>query len=342
MAHSTRPTVRDIARHAGVSVATVSRVTKNDPRVTPETRDKVQTSIDALGYRPSLLGQGLASGRFNTLGVVLPGLGGPYFAELIQGAESIAVEAGIAVNVLGTHLRPDAGHAVRQLALRTDGLIVVGGTVDDALLDELARQLPVVLVADVSPRVPSVRTDGRAGTCELTEHLIVEHGYRRLRFVGKMEGSPDITSRYAGFRDAIEAHALVECAPPLLHGMESKNGAAAARELVAREGATGCLPEALVCANDELAIGVLATLPGLGSAIPGDIAIVGFDDHALAALASPTLTTIHQPIFGLGAEAARIVLESAAPQGEVFVPPTPTDRVLETRMVIRESCGCTY
>lgn len=340
MARSARPTVRDIAHHAGVSVATVSRVTRNNPKVTIETRDRVQASIDALGYRPSALGQGLAFGRFNTLGVVLPGLGGPYFAELIQGAESIAVQAGIAVNVLGTHLRPGASEAVKQLALRTDGLIVVGGTVEDAMLRELADRAPLVLVADTSEGIVSVRTDGRSAARELTEHLLDVHEYRNLRFVGVAQGSPDIATRYAGFRDALADHGLAESAPPLLHGAESKNGAAAARELIT----DAELPEALVCANDELAIGVLATLPGLGYAIPGDIAIVGFDDHALAGLASPTLSTVHQPIFGLGAQAAEIVLESvfAATSGEVFTPLAPEDRVLETRMVIRESCGCMY
>lgn len=338
MGSSARPTVRDIARHAGVSVATVSRVTKNDPSVAPETREKVQSSIDALGYQPSALGQALASGRFSTLGVVLPGLGGPYFAELIQGAESVAVETGIAVNVLGTHLRPDAGGAVRQLAQRTDGLVVVGGTVDIDLLRILSKRTPIVIVADEVEGFPTVRTDGRAATREITEHLLDVHDYRELRFVGVAQGSPDIAARYAGFLEALAAKGLSESGPPLLHGhgMEAKDGAEAAREMVTSQS----LPEALVCANDELAVGVLATLPGLGYSIPGDVAIVGFDDHALASLSSPTLTTVHQPIFSLGAQAARIILEAATKQGEVFTPPTPQDRVLQTRTVIRQSCGC--
>lgn len=337
MAMSNRPTVRDIARHAGVSVATVSRVTGNDPRVAPQTRLKVQSSIDALGYRPSALGQGLASGRFHTLGVVLPGLGGPYFAEIIQGAESVAVEAAVAIQVLGTHLRPDAGTAVRQLASRTDGLIVLGGTVDTALLHDLAGQLPVVLVADSDPEIVSVRTDGRRGTRELTEHLLDIHGYRELQFIGLSHCAPDATARYAGFCDALAAHGLVEAAPPPSDGgLEARHGAAAARELVA----SGRLPEALVCANDELAVGVLATLPGLGRAIPGEVAVVGFDDGDLAALASPALTTVHQPIFGLGVQAAEIILASVGPQGVAGVPLPPADHLAEIHLVIRESCGC--
>ncbi|MFD6178556.1 MULTISPECIES: LacI family DNA-binding transcriptional regulator [unclassified Isoptericola] len=336
MASAGRPTVRDIARHAGVSVATVSRVTRDDPKVAPATRERVQASIDALGYTPSALGLGLAYQRHHTLGIVLPGLGGPYFADLVQGVESVAVEAGIAVNVLGTHFRPDAATSVRQLAQRTDALVVQGGTVDADLLVELAAAMPVVVVAAVNDRVPTVRTDGRAAADEITSHLIEVHGYRRLRFLGSPRGSSDPAARYRGFRDALAAHGLEESAPPLDFGFEAEYGAMAAREL----DAAGELPEALVCANDELAFGVMATLPGLGHPIPAEMAIVGFDDNSLAALASPTLTTVHQPTFELGATAARIALEPTRDGSASTVPLPPDDRVLETRAVIRESCGC--
>lgn len=336
MASSGRPTVRDIARHAGVSVATVSRVTRNDPKVAPATRDKVQASIDALGYTPSALGLGLAYQRHHTLGIVLPGLGGPYFADLVQGVESEAVQAGIAVNVLGTHFRPDADRAVRQLAQRTDALVVQGGTVDEELLLEMARSIPVVLVAATTGRLPTVRTDGRAAAHEITSHLLEVHGYRRLRFLGSPHGSTDPAARYLGFRDALAEHGIEEVAPPLEYGFEAEYGAVAARELHA----AGELPDALVCANDELAFGVLATLPGLGRSIPAEMAIVGFDDNSLAALASPTLTTVHQPTFELGATAARMALEPTDDGPASGVPLHPDDRVLETRTVIRESCGC--
>lgn len=337
MAGTGRPTVRDVARHAGVSVATVSRVTHDDPVVTGPTRERVLASMAALGYTPSALGRGLAYQRHHTLGVVLPGLGGPYFAELIQGAESVAAEAGVAVNVLGTHLRPDAAQAVHQLAQRTDGLIVQGGTVPDDLLRTIAEKLPVALVAAHDPGLVTVRTDGRSAARELTEHLVAVHGHRRLRFVGAVDGSPDTTDRYAGFRDALDAAGLPEHDAPVHHGLEARYGALAARQLLAE----GDLPDALVCANDELAFGVLATLPGLGVAIPRDVAIVGFDDVDLAALASPTLTTVHQPVFDLGSTAAELVLAASRRGRAPLASLTPADRVLPTRLVIRESCGCT-
>ncbi|MFT4280100.1 LacI family DNA-binding transcriptional regulator [Microbacterium sp.] len=324
---SGKTTIRDIAREVGVSVATVSRVTHDDPRVTAETKKRVQEAIDRLDYRPSALGRALSYQRTNTLGIVLPGLGGPYFAQLIEGAESIAVERGVVINVLGTHLRPDAVAAVRQLAEHTDGLLIAGGTIPDDELHRLTRSGRVVLVAGAAEGIPSVRTDGRRAAAELTRHLIEHHGHRRLRFVGETKGSPDPMQRYAGFRDALASHGLDESGEPLHYGLDVPSGAVAAREL--HRG--GDLPDALVCANDELALGLLATLPGLGHRIPSDVAITGFDDTALAELASPRLTTVHQPIAELGARAA------AGALGDDI----DDDTVLATTLVVRESCGCT-
>lgn len=320
-----RPTIRDIAREVGVSVATVSRVTHDDPRVTGETKERVREAIDRLGYTPSSLGRALSYQRTNTLGIVLPGLGGPYFAALIEGAESVAVERGVAINVLGTHLRPDAVASVRQLAERTDGLIVAGGTIPDAEISRLAAAGRVVVVAGESAEAPAVLTDGRSAAAELTHHLIETHGHRRLWFVGEPDGSPDTTLRYDGFRDALRDAGLDETGAPLRYGLDVRSGALAARQ-VHESG----LPDALVCANDELAIGLLATLPGLGHRIPQDVAITGFDDQSLAEIASPRLTTVHQPVADLGAHAA------AGALGDDLEPRT----VLPTRLVIRESCGC--
>lgn len=321
-----RPTIRDIAREAGVSVATVSRVTHDDTRVVEGTRARVQETIDRLGYRPSSLGRALSYRRSNTLGIVLPGLGGPYFAQLIEGAESVAVQRGVVINVIGTHLRPDAVDAVRQLAERTDGLIVAGGTLPDDEIARLARTGRVVVVAGTTEGVTSIVTDGRRAATELTTHLVAHHDYRRLRFIGEPQGSPDTAERYAGFRDALDAHGLTEAGEPLHLGLDVSSGAVAARMLHDDDE----LPDALVCANDELAIGMLATLPGLGYRIPADVAITGFDDQSLAAFASPRLTTVHQPIADLGARAA------AGALGD----PIEKTTTLRTHLVVRESCGC--
>ncbi|TDN91456.1 LacI family DNA-binding transcriptional regulator [Microbacterium sp. BK668] len=324
------PTVRDIARHAGVSVATVSRVTKNDPKVAPATRDRVMAVITELQYRPSELGRALATQRHGVLGLVLPGLSGPYFAELMSGAESVTLRTGSAVLVLGTHLRADSGEAVRRLASRTDALVVVGGTVSEELLEELSPRLPIVVVAGLAEGLTSVRTDGVTAVRELVEHLIVEHSITDLRFVGFDASSPDATARYQGFQESLESHGLVESAEPIVSGLDTVMGARAARRLHNE----GTLPRALVCANDELAVGMIATLPGLGHRIPENVAVVGFDDLALAADVSPTLTTVHHPVFEIGVTAAEHALAAAGRRNE------PAVVTLPTRLVIRESCGC--
>ncbi|WP_191089236.1 LacI family DNA-binding transcriptional regulator [Microbacterium radiodurans] len=323
---STRPTIRDIAREAGVSVATVSRVTHDDPRVISETKQRVQRAIDRLGYRPSALGRALSYQRTSTLGIVLPGLGGPYFAQLIEGAESVAVQRGVVINVLGTHLRPDAADAVRRLAERTDGLIIAGGTLPDDELAALAATGRVIVVAGEVEGAPTVVTDGRRAAAELTSHLADVHGYRRMRFVGEPDGSPDTAWRYAGFCDALAERGLTEAGEPLRLGLDVRSGAVAARLLHDEAD----LPDALVCANDELAIGMLATLPGLGHRIPADVAVTGFDDQSLAEIASPRLTTVFQPTAELGARAA------AGALGD----PIDDNTILPTRLVVRESCGC--
>lgn len=324
------PTVRDIARHAGVSVATVSRVSKDDPRVAGPTRDRVLASIAELGYRPSELGRALANQRHGVLGLVLPGLSGPYFAELMSGAESVTLRTGAAVLVLGTHMREDSDEAVKRLAARTDALIVVGGTVHEQLLKEVSARKPIVVVAGLAEGLPSVRTDGVSAVRELVEHLIVVHGVTSLRFVGFDGSSPDATARYQGFQEALMAHGLAEAVEPVRGSLDTVGGARAAR-LLSEQG----LPGAAVCANDELAVGMIATLPGLGHRIPDDIAVVGFDDLALAADVSPKLTTIHHPVFDIGVAAAEHAL--AAADGLEAAPAVLT---LPTRLVIRESCGC--
>jgi LacI family transcriptional regulator len=326
-----KPTVRDIARHAGVSVATVSRVTKEDPRVAASTRDRVLASITELGYSPSALGRALAFQRFDALGLVLPGLSGPYFAELMAGAESVTLREGSAVLVLGTHLRADSPKAVRQLATRTDALVVVGGTVEEDVLAELTARMPLVVVAGAPDGLPTVRTDGTAAVRRLVDHLVGEHQLRELLFVGFDPASPDTVARYTGFADALAARGLTEADAPVRVGLETVQGAMVARRLHA----AGRVPRALVCANDEIAIGMLATLPGLGYRIPDDVVVVGFDDHALAANVSPTLTTVHQPIFDLGVKAAELAMSAVG--GD----PLPADVwTLPTDVVLRESCGC--
>ncbi len=328
-----RLTVREIARLAGVSVATVSRVSNGTGQVSEETRRRVLRAIEEHGYRPHHLGRALAARRHGAVGLVFPGLSGPYFSELIQGFESEAVQTRTSVHILCTHLRADSDAEVIEMAHRVDGLAVLGGTVSPDTLEELAVMLPVVVLAgDGHSAVPAVRVDNAAAMATLTRHLLADHGLRRLEFVGDPSGSPDVTERWEGFR---QAHRQLELPPPrapIRVGLQQPDGVYAAEQLLRR----AIRPQGIVCANDETALGLLVGASGRGLRVPDDLVITGFDDIPMAALVSPPLTTVRQPVRDLAAQTARLLLQAAA--GGVDRP--DEGLVLPTDLVVRGSCGC--
>jgi LacI family transcriptional regulator len=329
---SGRKTVREIAEIAGVSIATVSRVSRGIGQVSPEMRQRVLETIEAHGYRPSHLGRALAERRHGALGLVFPGLSGPYYAELIQGFESEAVESRTSVHIVCTHLRRDTDEQVLELAHRVDGIAVLGGTVSDEALRRVSASVPVVVMAGPAPAgIPSLTVDNRAAMERLTTHLIDAHGRRRLAFVGTPAGSPDVTERWAGFRAAHRKAGLPVPRSTVRVAMQQHDGVLA----MDRMAEAGELPDAAVCANDELALGVLVGALARGLQVPRDLAVTGFDGVPMADLVSPPLTTVHQPVREVAATAARTLVRAGA--GE----PTPlTPVVLPTRLVLRGSCGC--
>ncbi|MFC7546699.1 LacI family DNA-binding transcriptional regulator [Plantactinospora sp. GCM10030261] len=325
-------TVREIARLAGVSVATVSRVSNGTGQVSEEMRRRVLDAIEKHGYRPDHLGRALAAGRHGALGLVFPGLSGPYFTELIQGFESEAVPSRSSVHILCTHLRSDSDAQVLEMGRRVDGVAVIGGTISDPALIRLAEMIPVVVVAGQGPgSVASVRAENMAAMTALTRHLLADHELRRLVFVGNPEGSPDVSQRWAGFQRAHHELGLEPPAAPIAVALQQADGVLAAEQVLRAE----ARPEGVVCANDETALGVLVGALGRGLRVPQDLVITGFDDAPVAALVTPALTTVRQPVRELAAEAARLILRAAGQRG------TPAGSlVLPTELVLRRSCGC--
>ncbi|MFF5176237.1 LacI family DNA-binding transcriptional regulator [Micromonospora sp. NPDC000089] len=330
---NSRVTVREIARLAGVSVATVSRVSNGTGQVSEEMRRRVLEAIEKHGYQPDHLGRALAARRHGALGLVFPGLSGPYFSELIQGVESEAVPARASVHILCTHLREDSDAQVLEMARRVDGIAVMGGTVTDAALLRLAELVPVVVLAGHGPQnVPSVSVDNAGAMRRLTRHLLVDHGLRDLAFAGTPEGSPDVSDRWAGFLAAHEELHLTPPAEPVRVAMQQPDGVLAAEQLLRGRVA----PDAIVCANDEIALGALVGAFGRDLRVPRDLVITGFDDAPMAALVAPPLTTVRQPVRELAAEAARLILQAVDAPGA----PAPDSIVLPTELVVRRSCGC--
>lgn len=320
--------VRQIAKLAGVSTATVSRVYRGVGNVSPQMRERVQAAIDLYNYRPSHLGEALSLRRHGALGIVFPGLSGPYFAELIQGFESVALEAAVSVHIVGTHLRSEAMQDLKATARRVDGMVVHGGTISSELIDELGKIVPVVVVgSDPGAGPVGVRTDHDAMR-QLVRHLLDDHGLRSLIFVGEPDGSPDTTARWEAFVQAHRESGVEAPAEPLRVGLQQSDGMLAADAVLAG-GYDGA-----VCANDETALGLLMAMLGRGVQVPGNLVITGVDDVQMSSLVRPGLTTVSRPLAELAATSARLLLDLI--EGREVAKET----VLESHVVRRGSCGC--
>jgi LacI family transcriptional regulator len=326
-------TIYEVARHAGVSIATVSRVHRDAHLVSPETRERVHRAVAELGYRPSRLGRSLARGHHDATGIVFPDLSGPYYSSVILGYEEASAAEDQSVLILATHGRPGSGRQVLELADRVDGVVLFGQTVGDDIVEELEqRRVPVVLLArPIHGSADSVRAENRSTARELTDHLI-GHGYRRIAFVGDPDGSPDAAERWDGFVDAHHAAGRQPAELVRSSGFRTADGLAAATALLAEERR----PDAIMCANDEIAMGVLEAARAARITIPDDLAVTGWDDIPAASHLAPPLTTVRQPMLDLGRRAAELLRDRISTYRS-----EPLHELLATEMVIRSSCGCT-
>lgn len=321
-------TIYEVADRAGVSIATVSRALRDSDLVTTATRHRVRQVAEELRFRPSRAGRALAEGQHAANGIVFPDLSGPYYAEVVLGYEEVVAELGRSVLILATNGRAHAGEAVLELAGRVDGMVIMGRTVDDQVVARIADTgLPLVLLARPPVGlVDTVTADNERSANDLTTHLL-GHGHCRLAFLGDPTQSPDVAGRYAGFRRAIADHGGAAPAPTAC-AFDVRSGYTTARALL-----TDARPDAIVCANDEVALGALRAAEDLGLRVPTDLALTGWDDIMAAHYAR--LTTVHQSMRGLGATAARWLDERIRGAAATH----PRREVLPTRLVIRTSCG---
>jgi LacI family transcriptional regulator len=331
-------TIYEVARHAGVSIATVSRVQRGNGPVAEGTRERVEKAIEQLDYRPSPSARALAGRRHDATAIVFPDLSGPYFSGVIEGFER-AVTGGQSVMILGTHGREDADELVADLAARVDGLVIMGRTVSDQLVGSIvARGVPVVLLARPAIHgVDSVRSENRRSAAALVDHLF-EHGWTDQAFIGNPTASSDASDRWRGLLDAYRASGRPAPRSPIQTDYTEAAGYASAMRLLT-EGfetpATGAQSgRALVCANDQIAIGALRATRELGISVPEQVAITGWDDIPSAGLVSPALTTVRQPIRQLGSTAGELLTERIRAQRAM-----PRHVLLPSELVLRASCG---
>ena len=328
-----RPTIRDVAQQAGVSIATVSRALRDSGSVRQDTRARVLEAAEQLQFTPSRLGRQLAERRHAANGIVFPDLSGPYYAEVVLGYEAVASERERSVLILSTHGRAAAPAMVEDLATRCDGMVIMGRTVPDEVVERLvARGMPVVLLARPPiGEVDSVNADNR-GTAVLLGRHVLERGARRITFVGDPDTSPDVAERWTGVREAASGVRGVDLGVLPSNGLGEDAGAAVAREAL-RHGEDE-LPDAFVCANDELALGLMAELAASGTGVPDRVLVTGWDDVMAARYAG--LTTVRQPMRALGGTAARLLDELVTGTRTA-----PRHELLPTELVIRTSTAPT-
>jgi LacI family transcriptional regulator len=329
-------TMADVARLAGVSVTTVSHVINGTRPASERTKRAVLGAIERTGYRPNTIARALARGGTQSLGLAISGLSNPYFTDVVAAIEAAAGRAGHTLLLADTREDPEQElRVVRALAERqVDGMLLAPtvGALDGAL-PYLERQgVPAVLLDRfVDAELDQVGCDNEQPTARLVDHL-VGLGHRRIAMAVGIRGLSTTEERVRGYRLALE-HAGIAFDPALLaEGGSQRDGARDAMDALL---AAPDPPTAIVSGNNFMTIGVLRAIAERGLTVPGDIALVAFDDFEWADLFAPRLTVIRQPTSELGTRAVELLLSRLADPRQ----PPRTER-LEATFVHRDSCGC--
>jgi LacI family transcriptional regulator len=328
-----RVTMVDVARQAGVSLMTVSRVVNNKEDVSPATRQRILEIIDELGYRPSGIARGLVTQRTGTIGLVVPDIDNPFFSGMVRGAENQAYAENYSVFLCNTNEDVEREIAVLQSLedKQVDGLLLCSSRLDEEELRIVVARFPTVVL--VSRRldddcVGAVFSDDETGSYQAVTHLI-QSGHKDIGFISGPPVSLSGRLRLAGYRRAMDTAGIafdpsrVEHCSPVVEG-----GLQASLNLLKRQ------PEitALLCHNDLVAVGALQACNALDRQVPDDVAVIGFDDIPLAEYVTPSLTTSRIPRYELGERAMRLLLDQIADHSGK----TQTV-VLPVELIVRES-----
>lgn len=328
-------TIRDVAEHVGVSIATVSRVFNSSPLVSESTARKVWQAALELDYWPNSAARTLTTNRTHALGVLLPDLYGEFFSEVIRGIDQEARAQTMQLLISSSHASPvELVAAAGAMSGRVDGLVIMASDQATAeAIERVARHFPVVLMNPPSPfpGCGDVSIDNFAGARAVVGHLL-GLGHRRVALIGGPRGNSDAEERARGYREALREAGDGVVALEIEGDFTEESGYRAARALLAREPR----PTAVFAANDAMAVGLLGALRERGVAVPDAMAVAGFDDIAIARYLTPPLTTVSVDMSALGRRAVQLLLEAL---GGGEAPPARRER-LPARLVVRESCGC--
>lgn len=302
-------TIYDVAREAGVSMATVSRVVNGNPNVKPSTRKKVNDAIERLGYRPNAVARGLASKKTTTVGVIIPDISRGFFAELARGIEDIATMYKYNIILSNSDQNKEKEmHLINTLlGKQVDGLIFMGGEITEVHVEEFKRSpVPVVLAATLDPNneTASVNIDYRQGAHDAVTDLL-NKGHKKVAIVsGPLEEPINGEEKFVGYRSALEENGI-EVKQDLIYvgDYTYDSGIEAIQKFMEADDK----PTAIFVGNDEMALGVIHGAQDMGYHIPNDLEVVGFDNTKLATMVRPTLSTVVQPMYDIGAVSMRLL-----------------------------------
>ncbi|MHB0875222.1 MAG: LacI family DNA-binding transcriptional regulator [Anaerolineae bacterium] len=326
--------IKDIARAAGVSHPTVSRALRGDPRISPETAERVRSLAQAMGYSPSAVARSLVTRRTRTVGVVVTTIADPFVSAVVDGIEAEAAANDYVVILALSRSEPERELAVVRLLRerRVDGIIVSASRVGAEYEERLASlQVPIVLLNNQAEGdyVYSVNVDDVRGAGMAVSHLL-HAGHRDVAYIGCPERPGSHQRRLRGYLEAMAAEGLTPNRRWLVAEAgiadDAERGMLGMRRLMSME----ARPSAVFCYNDVTAIGALNEARRWGLDVPGDVSLVGFDDIREASLVSPALTTVAQPRLDMGRRATSMLLRLLA--GEPV-----QDEVIMPRLVIRGS-----
>ena len=323
-----KPTIRDVAARAGVSIATVSKYINATQRFTPAVERRMRAAIDELEYHSNPLARSMITGKTGSVGVVILDIANPHFTNIVKGANRVALEHGynlLFVDTEESQARED--DLLAALSRRVDGLIVSTRMPEDQLHRILALGKPVVFSGRPAPKgATSIGIDARAAAYMIGE-LLVKQGHRDIAYVGFAPARPDM-ERMRGLSESLRSHGLALTRYEV-RGPNIVEGERICSSIVLRKDK----PDAVVCYNDMVAIGFMGAARTMGVSIPGDMSVVGIDNIPFGRFTSPALTTVDTQSERLGEEGMRLLLrqidgQSPADAGHVAIEP---------RLVMRDS-----
>ena len=331
--NDTGATMKDVARAAGVSTATVSRTLMNPEKVSVQTRQKVENAVLEVGYYPHNLSRGMKRNESRTILVIVPDIGDPFFTDIIVGIEEIAAKHGYLVLIGDCRYQHKPEHTFLNLIItkQIDGMVLLGSDVPfDSRHDEQRHFPPMVMANEFAPELelPTVNIDNLTAAFNAT-HYLQSLGHTRIACISGPEELPLCKYRIEGYIQAMRRMGMPVREEYLVRGdFTHESGAECAAHLLA-------LPEpptAVFCHNDIMAIGAIWAARKQGLTLPQDLSVVGFDDLPAAQYCSPTLTTIAQPRYEIGRQSFLLLLEQL--QGHTVA---KGSRLLDSDLIIRES-----